>query len=146
MTSFIHIDQPLQHPGVVRAQEAVQSIKGIASAFDGSRGAASLLLAAIVSALLVVANRVIDTWSDGHLLVAWIALWCVAFAALALLAAPARRAAISLRSGWAAWKESRKAFQEDQKLWNVAMQDARVMADLSRAMGREAMRDVRGYY
>ena len=146
MTSFIHIDQPLQHPGVVRAQEAAESIKGIASAFDGARGAASLLLAAIVSAVLVVANRVIDTWSDGHLLVMWIALWCVAFAALALLAAPARRAAVSMRTGWAAWKESRKTFKDDQKLWNVALKDARVMADLSRAMGREAMRDVRGYY
>ena len=146
MTSFIHIDQPLQHPGVVRAQEAVQSIKGIASAFDGSRGAASLLLAAIVSALLVVANRVIDTWSDGHLLVAWIALWCVAFAAMALFAAPARRLAVGLRNTLKTWKADRKALKEDQKLWNVALQDARVMADLSRAMSRDGMREVRGYY
>ena len=40
----------------------------------------------------------------------------------------------------------RKAFKEDQKLWNVALQDARVMADLSRAMSRDGMREVRGYY
>ena len=51
-----------------------------------------MLLAAVVSALLVVANQVIDTWTEGHLLAAWIVLWTVAFAALGLLAAPARRA------------------------------------------------------
>ena len=67
-------------------------------------------------------------------------------AALALLAMPMRRAAVNLRNGLKAWKESRKAFKEDQKLWNVALQDSRVMADLSRAMSRDGMREVRGYY
>ena len=146
MASFIHINQPEQHTGILRAQEAVESIKDVAHSFDGARGAATLLLAAIVSALLVVANQMIETWSDGHLMLAWVALWCVAFAALALLAMPMRRAAVNLRNGLKAWKESRKAFKEDQKLWNVALQDARVMADLSRAMSRDGMREVRGYY
>ena len=49
-----------------------------------SRAASSVLLAAIVSALLVVANQVVDTWSEGHLLAAWIVLWIVAFAALGI--------------------------------------------------------------
>ena len=31
---------------------------------------------------MVVANQVIDTWSEGHLLAAWMVLWVVAFAAL----------------------------------------------------------------
>lgn len=146
MASFIQIDQPLQHTGILRAQVAAESIKDVAHSFDGARGAATLLLAASVSALLVVANRVIDTWSDGHLLLAWIALWCVAFAALALLAAPMRRAGVNLRNGWKVWKENRKAFKEDQKLWEIAMTDARVMADLSRAMSRDGAREVRGYY
>ena len=146
MASFVHVEQPVQHPGVARAIEAADSIRGIAHSFDGARGAASLLLAAIVSALLVVANQMIETWSDGHLMLAWVALWCVAFAALALLAMPMRRAAVNLRNGLKAWKESRKAFKEDQKLWNIALTDARVMADLSRAMSRDGEREVRGYY
>ena len=37
---------------------------------------------------MVVANQVIDTWSEGHLLAAWMVLWVVAFAALALLTLP----------------------------------------------------------
>ena len=146
MTAFAHVEYPTEHPGVVRAENAAAALKGAAARFDGARGAASLLLAAVVSALLVVANQMIETWSDGHLMLAWVALWCVAFAALALLAMPMRRAAVNLRNGLKAWKESRKAFKEDQKLWNIALTDARVMADLSRAMSRDGEREVRGYY
>ena len=145
MASFIQIDQPLQHTGILRAQVAAASIKDAAQSFDGARGAATLLLAASVSALLVAANHVIDTWTDGHLLLAWIALWCVAFAALALLAAPMRRAGVSLRNGWQAWQDGRKAFQEDQKLWNIAMTYARIMAELSHVMSRVGGRDTRSY-
>ena len=57
----------------------------------GSRTLAGMLLAAVLSALLVVAGQVIDTWTDGHLLAGWVALWTVAFAALALLAPPLRK-------------------------------------------------------
>jgi hypothetical protein len=109
------------------------------------RGAASLLLAAIVSALLVVANQVIDTWSQGHLMVAWIALWTVAFAALALAAGPVRHAVKRVRTGLRQWAVARREAEQDEKLWQVALTDARVMADISRAMSQGASRDVRAY-
>jgi hypothetical protein len=32
------------------------------------------------------------------------------------------------------------------QLWELALTDARVMADISRAMTRDTVRDVRGYY
>ena len=89
MTSFAHVSYPAQHPGVIRAENAIAALKNVAAGFDGARGAASLLLAAVVAALLVVANQVIDTWGDGHLLAAWMVLWLVAFAALALLTSSA---------------------------------------------------------
>ncbi len=97
-----------------------------------------MLLAAVVAALLVVANQVVDTWGDGHLLAAWTVLWVVAFAAIALLATPARRAAVVLRTGYKAWLESRRQSAEDQRTWNAALRDARMMADLSRAMSAAA--------
>ena len=62
------------------------------------RGAATLLLSAVVAALLVVANQIVDTWTEGHLLMAWIVMWTIAFAALALLASPARNAGSVLRT------------------------------------------------
>ena len=73
MNSFVHVDQPTEHPGVVRAERAIRLVAAGVRSFDGARGAASLLLAAVVAALLVVANQVIDTWTDGHMLAAWIA-------------------------------------------------------------------------
>jgi hypothetical protein len=146
MTSFVHTEYPAQHPGVARAERAADAFKSATSAFDGARGMAALLLAAVVSALLVVANQVIDTWTDGHLLSAWIALWVLAFAAIALLASPARRAAVGLRASYQAWAAGRKQAAEDDKLWSLALTDARVMAEISRAMSSDAARDVRGDY
>jgi hypothetical protein len=134
MTSFAHVDYPTQHPGVVRAENAIAALKNFAAGFDGARGAASLMLAAVVAALVVVANQVIDTWGDGHLMAAWMLLWAVAFMAIALFATPARRASVVLRNGYKAWVESRRQAAEDQRTWNAALQDARMMADLSRAM------------
>ena len=113
---------------------------------DGARGAASLLLAAVVSALLVVANQVIDTWGEGHLLAAWMVLWLVAFAALALLSAPARRAGIALLAGAQRWAENRRRAAEDQRTWQVAMKDPRVMAELNHAMGIPTVNDLSKYY
>lgn len=146
MTSFVHPDFRTEHPGVARAERVVATFRGATSAFEGARGTAALLLAAGVSALVVVASQVIDTWTDGHLLAAWIALWTVAFAGLAIFATPARLAARKLRAGLKSWAQARRAAEADRKLWEVALVDARVMADISRAMTSQASRDVRGYY
>ena len=146
MTSFANVHYPTEHPGVVRAENAAAAMKSAVAGFDGARGAATGLMAAVVSALLVVANQVVDTWTEGHLLMAWIVMWTIAFAALALLAAPARNAGSVLRTTLRAWTDRRKAAAADQKLWELALTDARVMADISRAMTRDTMRDVRGYY
>ena len=141
MTSFAHVDYPTEHPGVVRAENAAAAIKDIAHNFDGARGAASLLLAAVVSALMVVANQVIDTWSEGHLLAAWMVLWLVAFAALAMLSAPARRTGAALRVATRAWAEGRRRATEDARTWQVALRDPRVMAELHHAVGVAPVQD-----
>jgi hypothetical protein len=146
MTSFAHVDYPSEHAGVVRAQRAAESLKQAARSFDGTRASASLLLAAIVAALVVVASQVIDTWTEGHLLAAWIVMWAVAFAALGLFAAPAKRAAVALRAGMKRWAAARKQAAEDEQLWQLALTDARVMADISRAMSADASRDIIAFY
>jgi hypothetical protein len=141
MTSFVHVAQPTEHPGVTRAGQATESIQHAAGDVFSPRGAASLLLAAIVSALLVVANQVVDTWSEGHLLLAWIVMWTIAFAALALAARPARAAVEALRIRMRGWRATRRAAAQDDIMWQLAMTDARMMADISRAMGHAASRN-----
>lgn len=146
MTSFVHVAQPTEHPGVTRAGRAADSIQHVSGDVFSPRGAASLLLAAIVAALLVVANQVIDTWSEGHLLLAWIALWTVAFAALALAARPVSAAVHRIRVQLRRWSATRHAAEQDEKLWQTALSDSRVMADINRAMSSHAGIGLRRYY
>ena len=146
MARFVHAHYPLDHPGVARFELVAEQIRERARGFDGARGTATLLLAALVSALLVVANQLIDAWTEGHLLTAWVLMWLVGFAAIALLAGPARAASRNLRTVLRTWKADRERAAADDALWSLALTDARQMADLSRAMSRDAKRDVRGFY
>jgi len=146
MSRFVHIDYALEHPGVVRFERAAETIAESVRTFDGARGLATLLLAAIVAALVVVANALIDTWTEGHLLAAWVIMWAVVFAAIGLFAAPLRRMSRAARVGVRAWNQRRKEDAEDRRLWDVALSDARVMADLARTMSVDAARDLKIYY
>lgn len=66
-------------------------------------------------------------------------------AGFAAIGAPAVRLAGKIGAGVAAWKVARKQRRDDERLWNLALNDARIMADLSRAMSRDAVRDARYY-
>lgn len=138
MTSFANVHYPSEHPGVVRAENAIAAVKHAASGFDGARGAATGLMAAVVSALLVVANQVIETWSDGHLLAAWMVLWVVGFAALALLSTPLRRASRHLAGALVGWRAARARERADEELWALAHSDPRLMAELRTALFRDS--------
>ncbi|MGE4240129.1 hypothetical protein [Ramlibacter sp.] len=142
---FVHVDYPTQHGAVLRLERTADVIRNTTRRFDGARGAATMLLAAIASALLVVANELVQTWTDGHLMAAWVALWAIGFAGLALFATPVRAATMRVRNSLRAAAVVRREAAEDAKLWKVAQNDARVMADLSRAMER-AGRDLRKMY
>jgi hypothetical protein len=100
---------------------------------DGSRTLAGMLLAAVVAALMVVADQLIETWADGHLLVVWVALWTVAFAALALLAPPLRQLSASLAAEAARWARLNAVRRDEAQLWDLAQHDHRVMRDLQMA-------------
>jgi hypothetical protein len=139
MTSFVQPNYPTHHEGIERVGVAIDSATDAYRKFDGARGLATFLLAAVVSGLIFAANQLIDTWADGHLLAAWIGLWTVAFAALALAAGPIRRAVSSVKefdgsAMYAAWSARRKARIADEKMWNYARHDQRLMADIMRAV------------
>ena len=103
---------------------------------EASKPLAGMLLAAVMSALLVVADQLIETWANGHLLLVWVALWTVAFAALALLAPPLRQLANGLAQRVARGAQSRALQRADQALWCHAQTDARVMQDIQVATTR----------
>jgi len=98
--------------------------------FDGTKGLAAMLLAAMVSSLVVVADQLMDTWADGHLMVAWVSLWLVGFVALGLFSGAARNVAQTLMSVLNAWSRRVAQQRADDHMWVIAKSDPRVMADL----------------
>lgn len=112
--------------------------RGAARRFDGSRSLATMLLAAAVAALVVLADQMIGTWADGHLFLGWVALWVVIFAGSALFAGTARRAAqVTLRS-LDSWSRSLAEARAEARLWDLARTDPRLKAELMQARAREA--------
>lgn len=130
---------PVNHPDLAPAAGGDLRDFGarprVARTLNAARAGSSLLLAAVVAAVLVVADKVMDSWTDGNLLIAWMVLWVLAFAALALLAAPSRRAAAALQAAFKSLHERRIRAVQDEQYWQTALSDPRIMADIRRAMG-----------
>lgn len=63
-------------------------------------------------------------------------------AVLATIGSPVTRVVAKVSASFTAWVATRRQAQADKRLWDLALTDARVMADLSRAMTDEARRPV----
>lgn len=114
-----------------------------APASTSSRALASLLLAAGVSALVVLADHWMEPWAESHEIAAWLALWGVAVLAIALLRGVSRalaRQAVAALDQWSASVARRRA---DERLWGMAQNDPRLMADLQSALDRTEERPAR---
>lgn len=135
--NFVHLEYSITHPGVARAEQAVKNVRNIGNSITAPRSLAALLLAAVVAALVVVADQMMDTWADGHMLAAWVALWAVAFMAVGLFAGVTRQLAAKLLVGLDAWSAQVAQRRADERLWAIAQTDARLMAELQGAMSRD---------
>ncbi len=142
MTSFVHTDFPRSHPGVARAEAAIEAVTDIGRNFDSAKTLATLLSAAVVAALVVVADRVIDTWADGHLLATWVIMWAVAFAALGFFAPMAKDGARSLLEAYDGWAERSKNAHAEEAFWQNALNDPRVMAEYQAAKLRSEQAEI----
>ena len=136
MTSFVHLDYSTQHAGVARVASAIEAAQQVRRSFSGSRGLSTLLLSAIAAAVMVVAYQVMDRMAEGHMLVLWTALWAVAFVVLAVFASATRTLAVSIIGGVDGWSRAVALAKADQRLWEIARTDARVMNDLQSALSR----------
>ena len=136
MTSFVHIDYPTSHPGVERFESALAAVSELRKGFDSAKGLACALLAAMVAALVVVADQLVQTWADGHLLAVWVLLWLVAFAAITFLAPTTRYFSSNVVRSLDAWSSRLARQRADERLWEMALKDPRVMSDLRVAADR----------
>jgi hypothetical protein len=115
---------------------ATHSAPDAARGIDSAKGLSAMLLAAMVSALVVVADQLIETWADGHLMAAWVALWLVGFSAIAIFGGAARKLALAAVGALDLWSQQIAKNRAQKRLWLIAKTDARVMADLTAAMAR----------
>ncbi len=134
--SFVHLEYPTRHPGVERMERVMHSAGVLRKGLDATRGLAGVLLAAMVAALVVVADQLTETWADGHLLAAWVLMWVIGFAALAVLAPTARGLAGRVMAGLDGWSQGVARRRADERLWDLARRDPRVMADIQAAANR----------
>ena len=136
MTTFIQPSFPTRHAGVERMTSVADALRG---GFNSTNSLSAMLLAAMVSSLVVVADQLMDTWVEGHLMLAWIALWVVGFAAVAVFAGAARKLASALVQSLDAWSARVAQRRADERLWSSAKADPRIMADLNAAMSRNQL-------
>jgi membrane protein implicated in regulation of membrane protease activity len=107
------------------------------TAQDSSNTLAGMLLAAVVAAVLVVADQVIHTWADGQLLAGWVGLWVITFALLSYLA-PSLRQMSTVAAGVAQrWAGRRAARQAEDTMWELAQHDHRLVGELRAAQMRD---------
>ena len=141
MTKFVHLKYSNQHSGVARVEAAFKTAQQIKSDLYNTRSLATLLLSAIAAAMMVAAYQVMESMADGHLLVLWISMWAVAFVALAAFASSARNALVGVKNTLDQWSRNIALRRADERLWAMAKTDARLMADLHAALGRDEAYD-----
>ena len=142
MTSFINTPHPDHHHGADRMEALMDAAQQVPRNVSGKRGVALLVGSALAAAVAAVSYEVMDSADESHLLMIWMALWMALFALLAFFAGNLRAVGLRLRSSLDDWSRSIAEARADQRLWAIARQDDRVMADLQCAMSRsEAAQD-----
>lgn len=130
---FINPGLSTEHRGADRLEAAGHIALRLGRQFKGSKGLVAMLLAGALSALVVVADQIVGTWADGHLLMAWIALWAMVFLALALFAEATRGWTDKVAAAWSAYRRASARRADDRSLWAMAEADPRVMAEIDAA-------------
>ncbi len=108
----------------------------VATPATSAKTLSTVLLAAGVAALVVMADQMIDVWAETHVVASWLALWAVAVLAIAALRGVTRLMAQKLMGGMDAWSARVARRRADDRLWAMAQSDTRMMRDLQTAMDR----------
>lgn len=103
---------------------------------------AALLLSAGVAAAMLLTEQWLASWAQEHEIGAWLALWAVGVVALLALRGLSRRMAQAVVRSLDRWSAQAARRRADERLWELARDDARLMADLQASISRsEALRE-----
>lgn len=138
MSNFIYNSYCVEHPGLVPVYQAdAYAHSHPKTIAERKLGVSWLLKAATCAAVLLALFELAIASTDGLLQLAGMALWAVGLVALAFWFAPLRRALRWSSAALRRWNQARRQAKADEEIWNAALKDARLMADLSRAMDRQ---------
>ena len=125
MTSFVHLDYTIVHPGVARFERAIRAGKSLLKRLQGESGLATLLLTIAALSLVAAIYEIVETTPEGQMLAAWVVFW---IAGTALILGTRKYVGRMIQ----AWKRS----EQEARMWDVALADPRVMADIRCARSR----------
>lgn len=126
MTSFVNVSYSTTHPGVARAERAIEAAQSLAQRLQQESTYAVVL--ALFGALSLIASvyDIVDNADQGQELGAWVVLWA---AVLMFMWSITKYVVKTLR----AWRQAAR----DKGMWDNVMSDHRVMAELLCASGRD---------
>lgn len=135
MTRFVPAFTPRQE---YSQSTTVQASQVWTSGVTSTRTLAGIFLAAALSAILVIADKLIETWADGDSLLGWASLWMAVFVTLALFAPVLRRWSGAIARQLAGAFKAARQRDEESYLWELARHDPRIMAEIRCAQSRAA--------
>jgi hypothetical protein len=136
-TGFPTSREPLTHGGLARVLTLAAEVKQLCHEVISTKRLPSYVLGLTIMAAVTFTERAIDRMNAGFA-VEWITLSLVALLTF-VLCANAVRYATRNTLRWAGTAMANwRAARADQRLWDSAMRDPRVMNEILRAKGREA--------
>ncbi len=116
--------------------DAVVALRALPARLPGMKGLPGVLVVGGVAAAIVVADQIVSAWADGHLLLAWVAMWVIVFTLLAVFSDGIHGWTGALRQRLDASIKAAARRAEDRRTWAIAQTDPRLMADLHCAFAR----------
>jgi hypothetical protein len=125
MTMFVNLSYTTNHPGVSRFERAYALAKNLVQRLQQERTYAAALLMFGALSLIASIYDIVDASPEGQELGAWVILWTAILVGLVGFGKYCKHQ-------FMAWlKDDREA-----RMWNTALTDYRVMADLRCAQSR----------
>jgi len=125
MTTFVTISHPTQHRGVVRFERAFATLDNLLQRLQQESTYAVVLGLFGALSLLAALYDIAGASQEGHELGAWVVLWAAVLALLVVFAKYSKRQLL-------AWLKA----DRDARMWESAMTDSRIMADIRCAQDR----------
>lgn len=126
MTSFVNVSYSTTHPGVARAERAIEAGQSLVQRLQQESTYAVVLVLFGALSLIASIYDIVENTEQGQELGAWVVLWAAVLMSMWGITKYATK-------GVRAWMKASR----DHRMWATVMTDHRVMADLQWARGRD---------